>query len=175
MTSRIKSYRPEHHGTLKDAAAELIEAAGGLRAASDMCRVNKTRLGEICSPHRDDAHMPVDVVLALETATGKAVMTEHLAARHGMLLLDVGMDQTAVALDGLRDGVLRSNAVAVKAAADAISDQMAASADGVIDHDEASAMLPAVERALQAMAKFRHVLLVLTNDGDDGPEGCGID
>ena len=129
MTSRIRSYRPEHHGTLKDAMVELVEAAGGLRAAADICRLNKTRLGEICSPHRDDVHAPIDVVQALEMATGCRAVTHHLAARHGALLVEMGFTETAVVLNDLRGGVLRSNADAVKAAADSISNQMAAAAD----------------------------------------------
>lgn len=176
MTSRIRSYRPEHNGTLKDAMVELVEAAGGLRAAADICRLNKTRLGEICSPHRDDVHAPIDVVQALEMATGCKAVTHHLAARHGALLVDMGHSETAVVLNDLRAGVLRSNADAVKAAADSISNQMAAAADGVIDADEASAMLPAVEAALQHLARHRQLLLALTNDTDgDDPEGCAID
>lgn len=169
-TSRIRSYRPEHHGTLKDAMVELVDAAGGLRRAADLTRLNKTRLGEICSPHREDVHAPLDVVQALEMATGCRAVTHHLAARHGVLLVDMGMTETMVVLNDRRGGVLRSNADAVKAAAEAISSQMDAAADGVIDADEASALLPAVEGALQHMARLRHLLLVMTNEGDDGLE-----
>ncbi len=169
MPSRINSYRPKHHGTLKDAATELIEAAGGLREAAELCRVSKTRLGEICTPHREDAHMPVDVVLALEKATGRPAMTEHLAARHGLLVIEIGAAESAVMLNDLQGHVLRQNGATVKAAADAISQQMEASADGVVTDAEAVAMLPALERLLVTAARLRHLLLHMTNDaGGDG-------
>lgn len=170
-TSRIRAYRPEHHGTLKDAITTVVEQAGGLRAAAEMCRLNKTRLGEICSPHRDDVHAPLDVVLALELASGCHAVTEHLAARHGLLVVRIDGQDTAVLINDLQRGVMRQNAEAAKAAAEAISRQMESAADGVVTVDEAMAMLPAVETLLQQMVKFRHLLLVMTNDG----EGDAID
>ncbi|MDF1720540.1 MAG: hypothetical protein P1U65_07695 [Minwuia sp.] len=164
-TSRIKSYRPRRAGTVKDVFADLIENAGGLRAAAAISRLGKSRLGEIASPHAPESQPPVDVVLSLELATGTSPVTAHMAAVQGRLLIDLGIDPAALG-DADVALMLRINADAVKAAAETISHQMDAAADGVIEQAEAVACLPHVEQALHALALLRQLLLQVAPDDD---------
>lgn len=90
MTSKIFSYRPKSYGSLKEAAAALIEAAGGVIAASDLCRVKKSALSDYANAFgKEKNHMPIDVVKQLEGASGCRAVTEHLAANHKCVLIQI--------------------------------------------------------------------------------------
>ena len=70
-------------------ARGLIEAAGGLDAASAAAtRVGKTQLGNYQSPHHEQ-FMPADVIARLELVTGQPLVTTELARRAGYRLVPV--------------------------------------------------------------------------------------
>lgn len=85
--STIRSFKPRDYGSFKEAVTALIEAAGGIEAASELCRVKRTQLHAYSDPAEPDTHMPVDVAYALERATGRHAVTETLAAKHGLIVL----------------------------------------------------------------------------------------
>ena len=86
-STRIHSFFPRDYGSVKAAVAALIGAAGGEKAAAEKCRVGKSMLSDYANPHHEKTHMPVDVVLQLEEATGEMPVTTHLAAAHGCMVL----------------------------------------------------------------------------------------
>ncbi|AYJ85318.1 hypothetical protein D3Y57_04690 (plasmid) [Sphingomonas paeninsulae] len=75
---------------VKAASKALVRAAGGLEAAAEFSRPNKSVLGEYGRPE-GDCFMPVDVVEDLEAIThgqaGHPIVTRHLAARAGYALV----------------------------------------------------------------------------------------
>ncbi len=77
--SRIDSYITRPNGTLKKAHAEPINACGGLEAAAEMCRVSVRSLSNYCNPEQAKAHMPVEVVQALEWVSRKNPVSSYLA------------------------------------------------------------------------------------------------
>ena len=87
--SRIHSFLPRTYGDLKAAVAALIHGAGGETRAADHCRVGKSMLSDYANPNRDSVHMPIDVVLQLERAIGHRAVTEHLAAAHDCILVQL--------------------------------------------------------------------------------------
>ena len=78
----IYSYRPEQYGHIKDAVTELIAEAGGIERVAALCRVSTTMLSHYANLHHEDKHMPVDVAITLEAATGCLAVSNHLAAQH---------------------------------------------------------------------------------------------
>jgi hypothetical protein len=74
----------------KAASKALVRAAGGLEAAAEFSRPNKSVLGEYGRPE-GDWFMPIDVVEDLEAIThgqaGHPIVTRHLAARAGYALV----------------------------------------------------------------------------------------
>lgn len=74
----------------KAACKALVRAAGGLEAAAEFSRPNKSVLGEYGRPE-GDCFMPIDVVEDLEAIThgqfGHPIVTRHLAARAGYALI----------------------------------------------------------------------------------------
>jgi hypothetical protein len=77
---------------LKNASKRLGQAAGGIEAAANYCRVGKTLLGDYGSPN-NETFMPVDVVADLEAVThgtaGWPLVTRMLAAEAGCALVEL--------------------------------------------------------------------------------------
>lgn len=74
---------------LKAAYRRLIEAAGGLEAASEATRVAVSILSDYQNIHKLDRHMPGDIVADLEKSVGDPVVTRELAALQGRALSPV--------------------------------------------------------------------------------------
>lgn len=70
---------PREPGSLKDAEAALVKACGGLIRAAALTRVRKAQLHRYTDPSEPECHMPADVVVALELASGQPIVTQFLA------------------------------------------------------------------------------------------------
>ena len=148
-SSRIHSFHPETYGDIKTAVRALLHAVGGEAKAAEACRVSKSTLSEYANPRHVDRHMPLDVVLELEKATGETPVTEHLAAEHNSILLRLpDADGELEWLDYL--------AAIGKEASDvfARTGEYLAN-DGVIDAIEAQVLLREVDELLAAVAGMR--------------------
>ncbi len=60
-------------------ARRLIEMCGGVRAAAEACRLNKSRLSE-CQAPGSGVYLPIDVVADLEAYCGEPVYSRELVA-----------------------------------------------------------------------------------------------
>lgn len=87
--------KPREPGSLKDAAAQLVMACGGQRAASMLTRVSPTRMGQYTddSDEHADSYMPIDVVLALEERCGQPIVTRCLARLQRRALLNLELPE----------------------------------------------------------------------------------
>jgi hypothetical protein len=70
---------------MKQAAAELIALVGGVEAASAATRVNAASIRQAIDPDKPN-QLPADVVLDLESAAGRPVVTAALARLAGYRL-----------------------------------------------------------------------------------------
>jgi hypothetical protein len=76
-------YIPRPAFSLKEAYTQLIEACGGCVHIADAVRVSSSQLHRYTDPALDDCHMPLDIVLALETMAKKPFVTLFMAQKHG--------------------------------------------------------------------------------------------
>lgn len=69
----------------------LLDQCGGVAEAADLCRVGQPALSQYMSnvPECENKFMPADVIKQLERASGSRVMTEHFAANHGCVLVEL--------------------------------------------------------------------------------------
>lgn len=86
---RPQPYKPRPAGTLKEALAELVTAAGGNVRAAELLRTSASQVQRYTDPAEPDYCMRVDQVRALEAATGRAIVTEFLAREAGGVLLPI--------------------------------------------------------------------------------------
>lgn len=154
--------KPRPAATAKDAAARLVEAAGGMTAAArvDGVRVSKTMLFKYTDaddPDHRDSHMPIDVVAALERATGEAHVAAYLAAATGHVLLKVRFDPADPALDV---GMAKVGEGAARLFAE-YAEALAAGDDtpGRIDPAEAARMIRATDDLLAVLCHARGRLI----------------
>lgn len=82
---------------LKTAVKRLVAAVGGQEAAASVTRVVASKLNEYGSAQMSLRHMPVDVLLDLETCLGAPVVTAELARLQGFALLPVQLGEGDVA------------------------------------------------------------------------------
>lgn len=149
--SRIFSYRPDGYGDLKEAVAALIDAAGGVRRSADKCRVGKSNLSDYANEHREDIHMPVDVVLQLEHASGVRAVSEHLAFEHGCVLVHLPKG-------GADPDWFSHMAAATQEFSDVVRAAGGFLDDGTLDEGEAMAWLREVDELLTEAASLREAL-----------------
>jgi hypothetical protein len=128
-------------------AQELIEAVGGLEAAALHCRIRKSQLGD-CQSRNVAAFLPQDAIADLEAVAGAPIVTRHLAALSGHVLLP--LPQAEEDENGLLLSVIEA---ALRPASPGGRSVTAAEATGAIEQlgqlDTASARL---RRKLQAIA-----------------------
>ena len=157
--SRIHSFLPRKYGGLKAAVAALIHSAGGEIKAAKHCRVGKSMLSDYANPRGEAVHMPIDVVLALEAALQQRAVTEHLAAEHGCVLVQLPT--------GITDhtGWYRHLTRIGKEAGDVFERAEHFLADGDIDHIEAPDMLKEIDDLLAAAADLRTAVRAKLTDG----------
>lgn len=147
--SRIHSFHPERYGDLKAAVRALLHACGGESRAAQSCRVSKSTLSEYGNPNYPDRHMPVDVVLALEEASGEMSVTGHLAAAHSCLLLQLPDEVVATEWLSHLTRIGKEAGDVFDRAGEFLAD------DGDIDEKEAPVLLREVDELLQAVAAMR--------------------
>lgn len=151
MVARLRSYVPRPYGTLKEAAASLIEAAGGFPRAAEIARVGQSTLHAYTDPARPDVHMPIDIALALEAATGSHAVTEFLAHSAGLLVL-VLPPAKAESEFAIRLATLGQEA------ADVFGSGARALADGMLDAAEASTWLEQCDEMLAVGGQLRQAI-----------------
>lgn len=131
-------YKPRGFRSLKEAVNALVNAAGGIRAAAEGCRVQGATLFRYTddSDENEDRHMPVDIVEFLEGEAKIPVVTEYLAEKAGCNLLPISLAEVS-ATDLNIDLAETSRHVSqlFEDWANAIAN------DGVIDRQEAKELL----------------------------------
>lgn len=148
--SRIHSFHPEGYGDLKTAVRALLHAAGGETKAAELCRVSKSTLSEYGNPRYTDRHIPVDVALALERATGETPVTGHMAVEHNAILLrlpeDTGAEEAWI---DLLTRIGKEAGDVFHRTGEYLAD------DGIIDEREAQVLLRELDELLAAAAAMR--------------------
>lgn len=81
---RIKGRTP---ASLKDAYSQLVDACGGDVPAANIAQKSKSQVQRYTDEAEPDCHMPLTVVLALESACGEPFVTRYmaLATKHVLL------------------------------------------------------------------------------------------
>jgi hypothetical protein len=79
-------YKPRPPGTLKAAEAALIAACGGPVAAQDKCSVGKTVLQQASDCNHPRRHLSLPVVMELEAACDKPILSAFLVLARGCLV-----------------------------------------------------------------------------------------
>lgn len=153
MTSRVYCYRPAGYGDLKSAEAALVDAAGGVRAAADKCRIGKSQISDAISPWKDDVHLPLDVAMQLEAAAQAMPVTEHLAAAQGCVLVRLPRRSPAPVPDWLGH-VARI----AQEAGDVLRHGGLCLADSEVTGAEAARWLRELDQSLAAQAALRVAL-----------------
>lgn len=147
--SRIHSFHPERYGDVKTAVRALLHAAGGEAKAAELCRVSKSTLSEYGNPAHADRHMPIDVVLSLETATGEMPVTGHLTATQDCVLLRLPHADAEPEWLAHLTNIGKEAGDVFNRAGEFLAD------DGDIDATEAPALLREVDELLMAVAGMR--------------------
>ncbi|MBI3453566.1 MAG: hypothetical protein HY057_12225 [Rhodospirillales bacterium] len=148
MTSRLDSYKPRHYGTAKEAAAALVKAAGGIEAAASQTRVKPSTMHAYTDPAAAHVHMPIDVALALQRATGCHDVTRFLAADAGLALFPLHPD---AAYADFAVGLARLG----KEASTVFAEGAEFLQDGRLDSREASTWLRDFDALLHIAARLR--------------------
>jgi DNA-binding transcriptional regulator YdaS (Cro superfamily) len=148
-TSRIHSFHPEGYGDPKAAVRALLHALGGEEKAAALCRVSKSTLSEYANPRHGDRHIPVDVALELERAAEVMPVSEHMAAEHNAVLLQLpDVEAETVWLDHLTK-IGKEAGDVFHRAGEYLAD------DGQISAQEAPILLREVDELLAAVAAMR--------------------
>lgn len=77
------------HRGLKTATHALVRDVGGVEAGAAASRVGRSQLSDYGHPQKPGQFMPVDVVLDLETALRRPLVTQQLALAQGFDLVPV--------------------------------------------------------------------------------------
>lgn len=72
-----------HFFRLKAAMADLIDRAGGIERAADLCGYSKSAVGRWHCRNNDDL-MPMAAIVALECETGSHFVTQGMCGIHGL-------------------------------------------------------------------------------------------
>jgi len=80
---------------LKAAMHDLIDRAGGIERAADVCGYSKSAVGRWHCRHADDL-MPIAAVLALEIDSGSPLVTRTMCGLHGLECTTAASDETHV-------------------------------------------------------------------------------
>ena len=109
-----------HRAALKTSVRQLVSGLGGFDAAASTTRVVRSKLHSYGDIHAPDRHMPIDIVLDLETCLGDPLVTRELARLSGHLLLpmEFGEGDAAKALSAVAQNCGKTLADALHALAD---------------------------------------------------------
>ncbi len=134
----IGGYKPREFRSLKEAVTALVNAAGGIRGASDGCRVQGASLFRYTDDGEEnvDRHMPVDIVAYLEEKSEIPVVTEFLAEQAGCHLIPEEISE--ISASDLNIDLAETS----KRVSELFQHwAMAIANDGIIDRQEAQALL----------------------------------
>lgn len=148
----IVSRPARRFGTLKEATRRLIQACGGLDGAAESCRVGRSCLSDAQNEERHESYLAADCIHQLEAACGQPIVTEHLASRHGAVL--VCLPQAPADLSTW----MQTEAGVLKAQAQRAGDMADSLADGKLTLSEASECLRSTDAALRELALLRELL-----------------
>jgi hypothetical protein len=91
--------KPRMPGSLKEAVADLVAACGHQSDVASLVRVSRSQLNRYTddSDENASAHMPVDIVLALERHCGNPIVTRFLASNQARALVDINVTESRAA------------------------------------------------------------------------------
>lgn len=152
----------EQRMTIKAAFRRAVSYGGGVRSFQHATRVNAPALSKYGAPHEADYFAPVDVCLDIDLDIGKPVVLSALACAQGYDL---------VKSQGANDGPTVHDLGKIAQAASDIQVELAeALSDGNVCADEAKAMKPAMEHAMQVLREIHGSLTKIAEgaefDGD---------
>lgn len=130
--------------SLKDAATQLVTACGGQERAAAMTRVSSSQIHRYTAPDQHDYQMPIDVVLALEIASGNPLVSRFMAQETGHILISTSpADNSPLAQDIATVG---------EGLAKFFAEWAAAMADGDVTPKEAARIEKRAVEGLNALA-----------------------
>ena len=145
MTIHTKKHR------LKQAIREIVRSNGGVEAAVEGLRVQKTHLARYGSANDMSYFMPIDIVCELEAKCSKPIVTHALAHELGFELFRIPpTDGEGQVSEQLRKVFKESGEVFV-AGADAL-------ADNRVDEEEAIGLLKETDEAIGALVRLQKLL-----------------
>ncbi len=144
MLTRQISGREAH--ALKLASQQLVEAAGGVKAAAELTQASASRMSEAVSPWHDNRWLTLVQVADLEAVSGQPVITRALASMAGFALAPTDPARPQDMHQVLAHIVLETSDVTT-----ALS---AAMADGKVDAREAATVKAEAQGAIIAMQQL---------------------
>lgn len=160
-------YKPRKFRSLKEAVNGLVNAAGGVREAGNVCRVQTASLFRYTddSEENQERHMPVDIVESLEKTAGIPVVTEYLADKSGCHLLPIVLEVSNTDLNIDLAETAKRVAVLFQDWAEAVAN------DGIIDRQEAKSLLRDNIELVRTLMRMRSDLEARIADPDT-PDTC---
>jgi hypothetical protein len=167
--SRSSRTRP-HHGwqkprpsyTLKDAASDLIEACGGLKAAAEILGLSIAQTGRYADPAYPRVHLTIDGLLRLAQASGEVGVLSYLADRLGYALIPLEPVVFRADLGAEMAGVGERSAQLFQRYGKALTD---AATPGRIDPFEAADMAAAALELQRQLATLTAALQQILGEG----------
>lgn len=156
----MSSMKPREPGSLKEVQDRLVAELGGLVAAAEASGglIGKSHLHRCTDPDEPRSPMPLDVLVAMETALGRPLVSLWLIRR-------LGWEAFPLAPAG-EDGWSRDLAEACRDWGEAAAILVDALADGTVTRVEAAQGLAQLDRALTAMSHLRgRLVAVLEGEG----------
>jgi hypothetical protein len=138
----------QHFFRLKAAMADLIDRAGGIERAADLCGYSKSAVGRWHCRNNDDL-MPMAAIVAMECETGSHFVTQAMCGIHGMSAAPVAND--AVQFLGAYVAVSQHHSDLQAAVAGALS-------DGIITGTEQQKIEAKAARAAEDIEALRGTL-----------------
>lgn len=158
-------YKPRPAGSLKAAVSALITEAGGLQRCADLVGRGTSQIARWGDPAEPD-QMPVGVVLALEAAVGRPVVSGWLVAELGGAVMPMGAAEAGATGGG---GVHAASARMAAEQSDYFAKLSVAVADGRIDPAEAGRLLEALDHQVaEAMACRASLQAIRDRVGEGG-------
>jgi hypothetical protein len=130
---------------LKAAMCDLIERAGGIERAADVCGYSRSAVGRWHCRHADDM-MPIVAIMLLETDTEAPLVTRAMASLNGL---------DCTAYGGTSDHLMTAYVDASAKTAVLNSEVASAMADGVVTPSELTRIDQAASNAAASVEALR--------------------
>lgn len=147
-------------GTLKRAESELVQACGGLRVAATNARVSPSRMHSYTDPAAPDAHMPADVIVALEHQCGRPIVSGWIAQAGGFTLVSRERGGEAALSDLVTASIDATSALTKTSLASLAAGTVTASRAGEIRHQ--------AKIAIDALSAIHDAAARIQRDGEGG-------